>query len=33
VTFLADRELGVYRRYDYWGNTLPSTEARLLPGD
>ncbi len=33
VSFLADREPRVYRRYDHWWRTLPSAEARLLPGD
>ena len=33
VAFLADREPEVYRRYDHWWRTLPSAEARLLPGD
>jgi len=33
VVFLADREPEVYRRYDYRWSTLPSVEARLLPGD
>jgi hypothetical protein len=33
VAFLADREPKVYRRYDHWWRTLPSAEARLLPGD
>ena len=32
VAFLADREPKVYRRYDHWWRTLPSAEARLLPG-
>ncbi|MDQ4127445.1 MAG: winged helix DNA-binding domain-containing protein [Actinomycetota bacterium] len=33
VAFLADREPGVYRRYDHWWGKLPGAEARLLPGD
>jgi hypothetical protein len=33
VAFLADREPKVYRRYEYWWRTLPSSEVRLLPGD
>jgi len=33
VVFLADREPEVYRRYDHRWSTLPSVEARLLPGD
>lgn len=33
LTFLADREPRVYRRYDHWWSKLPENESRLLPGD
>ena len=33
VTFLADRETRVYRRYAHWWATLPSAEIRVLPGN
>jgi hypothetical protein len=33
VALLAKREPMVYRRYDRWWRTLPSTEVRLLPVD
>ena len=33
VGFLADREPGVYRRYDHWWSKLPRAEVRLLPGN
>ena len=32
VSFLADRDPQVYRRYGRWWNDLPSAEFRLLPG-
>ena len=32
VTFLADRDPKVYRRYAHWWSTLPGAEVRLLPG-
>lgn len=33
TAFLADRDPGVYRRYDHWwAKHLPAAETRLLPG-
>jgi len=32
VTFLADREPEVYRRYGHWWSQLPSADARVLSG-
>jgi winged helix DNA-binding protein len=32
VTFLAGRDLTVYRRYNHWWATLPSAERLVLPG-
>ncbi len=32
LTFLADRDPGVYRRYARWWNELPSAEVRVLGG-
>ena len=32
VTFLAGRDLAVYRRYNHWWAKLPSAERRVLPG-
>ncbi len=31
VALLADREPGVYRRYDRWWSALPGAEVRILP--
>lgn len=33
TAFLADRDVGVYPRYEHWWAKLPSAEARLLPSD
>jgi hypothetical protein len=32
VTMLAEREPGVYRRYDHWWKHLPDRETRILAG-
>jgi hypothetical protein len=32
VSFLADREPFVYRRYAHWWSELPAAEIRVLPG-
>ena len=32
VSFLADRDPTVYRRYGHWWKNLPSAEVRVLPG-
>jgi hypothetical protein len=31
ITFLADRQPIVYRRYTHWWKKLPNAEVRLLP--
>jgi hypothetical protein len=33
VAMLADREPGVYRRFDHWWNRLPDFETRVLTGE